>query len=324
MGMQEELRQQLVARVKNAYIRLPRDVSFDKKGNVHTVHFSEQAVVANMQANQAAFEGWVLAIKALLGEGGCQSVQISWESPGNVNDRHYQRFLYRLIRFRQTVDWFLIAPECESLLMASRVLNPDGNPRQDRTLFINSASCSRNSCKGASEESTSRRREHDLELHFCDNSNELLDAISWRGKMQRQLPVGIFEGTVSKSSYVFTGGKSAIDLWASDPNNGVAIFELKTPDNRQIGAISELFFYTSLIKDVAEGVFRYKRDGELEKSIREAKKVSGFIVSGQIHPLLDNEKLFELLNNAFDSREMQFGYIEYDDNLHVRRTIPRH
>jgi hypothetical protein len=321
--MQERLRQELAAKAGNASIRLPKEISFDKEGSVHRLHLSNAAVTANMPKDPTAFEGWALAMKALLGESVCQSIQLSWDAPDDLKDKNYQRFLYRLIRFCRQVDWLTIVPACKSLLLASRVLNPDGSPVRDTAFFVNSPSSSREMGVGAGTESMFAQEEHYLELLFCEEPSELLRAISWKGNMQRQLPVGLFEGTVSKSTQVFTGSKSAIDLWASDPDKGIAVFELKTPDNCKIGAISELFFYTCLIRDATDGIFQFKGEGKTEKSIRDAKQVSGFIVSGRIHPLLDNEKLFEILNSAFASRGMRFGYIEYDDDLHVRRVVPR-
>ena len=317
--MQERLRQEFAVKTGNVSFRLPKHILFDRVGSDHMVHLSSEAVVANMQKDPAAFEGWVLAMRALPGENVCQSIELSWDAPDDLTDKQYQRFLYRLIRFRQQAEWLTIAPACKSMLLASLVLRPDGSPVPDNT-FIVGQSSSRDMGIG---ESTASREEQYLGLLFCEPPSELLRVLSWKGTMQRQLPVGLFEESVSKLTQVFTGGKSALDLWASDPEKGVALFELKTADNCKIGAVTELFFYACLIRDVADGVFGFKGDGKTEKSIREAKQVSGFIVSAKIHPLLDNAKLFEMLNSAFASRGMAFGYIEYDDDLRVRRVIPK-
>ena len=302
---------------------LPKDILFDREGSVHTMHLSSAAVISNMQKDPAAFEGWALAIKVLLGENACQSIQLSWDAPDDLTDKNYQRFLYRLIRFRQQVDWLVVVSACKSQLLASRVLKPDGSLVPDSVFFVNGPTSSREMGAGGGADTGSTQEEQYLELLFSEPPSELLRALAWKGPMQRQLPVALFEGTVSKSTQVFTGGKSAIDLWASDPDKGVALFELKAPDNSKIGAISELFFYTTLVRDLIDGVFQFKGDGKTEKSIRDVKQVSGFLVSGRLHPLLDNEKVFELLNGAFASRGMRFGHIAYNDDLRVRRVIPR-
>ena len=38
---------------RNAAIRLPKDISFGREGNIHTVHLSDAAVTANMQKDPA-------------------------------------------------------------------------------------------------------------------------------------------------------------------------------------------------------------------------------------------------------------------------------
>jgi hypothetical protein len=248
---------------------------------------------------------------------------LSWDAPDDLSDRNYQRFLYRLIHFHRQADWLTIAPACKSLLLASRVLKPDGSPVPDSVFFVSGMTPSRDTGVGTGAESAAALEEQYLGLLFSEHPSELLRAISWKGHMQQQLPVGLFDGTISKSTQVFPGGKSAVDLWAFDPDKGLALFELKTADNCKIGAISELFFYTCLIRDLADGLFRFKGDAKPEQSIRNAKAIIGFLVSSHIHPLLDNERLFAILNNAFASQGMCFGYIEYDDDLHARRVIPR-
>lgn len=323
IDMQEKLRQELAAKTGSPSFHLPKDILFDREGNAHSVYLSDAAVTASMHKDPAAFEGWVLAIKTLLGESVCQNIEMSWDAPDNLTDKNYQRFLYRLIRFHRQVGWLTIAPACKSLLLASRVLKPDGSPVADSVFFIAGPSSSREMDFGAGMDSIAAQEEQYLGLLFSEHPSELLRALSWKGRMQQQLPAGLFEGTVSKSTQAFTGGKSAIDLWASDPDKGLALFELKTADDCKIGAISELFFYTCLIRDLANGLFRFKGDAKTEQSIRDAKAVSGFLVSSRIHPLLDNNTLFAVLNTAFAPQGMHFGYIEYDDDLHVKRVIPK-
>ncbi len=201
------------------------------------------------------------------------------------------------------------------------MLKPDGTPVSDNTFFIAGPSTSRELGSGTGMDSIAAQEEQYLGLLFSEHPSELLRALSWKGRMQQQLPAGLFEGTVSKSTRVFTGGKSAVDLWASDPDKGLALFELKTAENCKIGAISELFFCTSLIRDLANGVFRFKGDAKTEQSVRGAKTVSGFLVSSRIHPLLDDKELFNMLNRAFASQGMEFGYIEYNDDLRVKRVL---
>ena len=96
------------------------------------------------------------------------------------------------------------------------------------------------------------KNEDELEKAFKHESNCgcLMKAIGWDGSLQRQWPVGVFADSVGEGNHVFTGRKSAIDLALFDPAKGAAVFELKKPGNKQVGAISELMFYCNIVRDV--------------------------------------------------------------------------
>src|SRR5258708_3192780 len=79
-------------------------------------------------------------------------------------------------------------------------------------------------------------------------------------KVGRQLPVGLFRGHVAKENRIFTGGKSAIDLVGVGANGTLSIFEHKTGDNIPVGILSELFFYTSVIRDAIPAPARFQFD----------------------------------------------------------------
>lgn len=314
--IKQGLQKALAMAVGNNQVRLPRDVSFTKKGDVVTLHF--HSIDSNMQTDAGAFEGWLLVLKSLY-DGNCyENLCCSWERSYTPNDGHYQRFLYRMIRFRQQVDWFRVAPESEDHLNDSIVLKPDGSTKPDTTFFINMPSRARDITRPNEHENSSRGSEHDLEKYYYSNPTTLLEAIGWQGDLQRQLPVGVFSGSVSDNSRVFSGGKSAVDLWSFDTEKGIALFELKKPDNCKVGAISELFFYCSVIKDVAEGVFQYENPCEYEQRLLAIRRVTGFILAGKLHPLLANGRVVELLNRSFNPQGMFFGYLQYDDNLKIK------
>jgi len=68
--------------------------------------------------------------------------------------------------------------------------------------------------------------------------------------LDRQFPVGVFDGIPTKASAIFTGGKSAIDLVGIGHDSSFWLFELKAEKNIKVGALSELFFYSMVVRDV--------------------------------------------------------------------------
>ena len=95
--------------LKKAYLEAsgghPQKVRFPSAKHIHirgdascaTLQLTPAAVQANMQNNEAAFEGWALALMKWCG---VQRVAVDWETPGEGSAcPHYQRFLYGLARF---------------------------------------------------------------------------------------------------------------------------------------------------------------------------------------------------------------------------------
>ena len=265
---------------------------------------------ANLQTDLAAFEGWALALITWLD---CE-VSMSWTLAKDVKDRDYQRFLYRMIRFNEALDWFNVADDCKDYLNASLVLEPKGAPREAPGHFLVNVPGKRNKVEVESvARELSELTENELENHFFVGSQSLLDCIGWHADIMKQIPVGVFAEEVSDSSRVFPGIGGKIDLGAVDENRGVALFELKKPGNRMVGSISELLFYTHVVRDIQRGTFGYeeKKLGINERLISEARSVTGFILADQLHPLLDNKSLFKTLHLAFQDRNETFGFIKY-------------
>jgi hypothetical protein len=125
-------------------------------------------------------------------------------------------------------------------------------------------------------------------------------------KVMRQWPVGLFEGRVAKNKYnsLFTGGKSAIDLIGIS-NNTLVLFELKTHLNRNVGAISELLFYASVMRDAIRGDFQFE-DQSLPKNcavtpgdILRCSNIRAVLIAPRtMHPLIQNPAIFRELNAA--------------------------
>ena len=100
-------------------IKLPKYISFiiQEKTKTLQIYIQDCKVIPNptcnnMQSDNAAFEGWAICLKAWLPEQ-IERVCLKWDSP-NVkfmtpnNKQHYNRFLYRALRFSQQYNWFSI------------------------------------------------------------------------------------------------------------------------------------------------------------------------------------------------------------------------
>lgn len=70
------------------------------------------------------------------------------------------------------------------------------------------------------------------------------------------------------------------------------MFELKRKGNVQLGIISELFFYSTLINDVRLG--KVESQHEL---FREVKSINAFFMAPRLHPLL-TDKVLKVLNSG--------------------------
>jgi hypothetical protein len=164
--------------------------------------------------------------------------------------------------------------------------------------------------------------ENELELVFCANPDKLEKALGVSNLVVfRQIPVGLFDGEKAKSKRVFPGGKGAIDLCAFDGSGTTNIFELKKPDNYKVGAISELLFYSHIIYDLQREVFsclNSKTDENIESNLIGTKRIRAYILAEKLHPLLDYQKLFELLNNSFGKRKTKFGFVSCDDKMSTK------
>ncbi|MCX7166594.1 MAG: hypothetical protein NTV11_10005 [Rhodocyclales bacterium] len=285
---------------KRRSIQLPDPDQFQLSGDKKTLrlYLTGDALTRNMQENVAAFEGWILALKAWE----CaDTVVLDWREPSEGKaDGHYQRFLYRVNRFRELFpDWFSV--EREKLLQDSKVTGAE-------TLFLNAATS--NPKTSPAESSQEARLEMDLVTTGWLTNEFGLD------KIGRQFPVGLFSDSVAKSKMIFTGGKSAIDLIGIDKNGALWVFELKAKGNQPLGIVSELLFYTAMMRDLAQGKFKYDDkspviDGRLRPGdVVGIKKICGCLLAPSFHPLLDGNRIVNLLNEFSSSRADMVTYFQ--------------
>jgi len=223
-------------------IKLPSGISFVGEGEEVQLFLSAESVMANMQSNAAAFEGWCLALRRW-----CEvEVVLQWTPPPAAtasHQQHYERFLYRAARFQSLFDWFRIEESLYAVEVgAARALG-------HTPLFLNVGGA-----RGPEQKSTPEdKAERALELWLLKSSDFAAHYGFANGARDRHLPVGLFsENPPSRRSQIFPGGQASIDLVCLDDDT-LWLFELKAKKNIPVGTVTELFFYTSVIRDALSG-----------------------------------------------------------------------
>ena len=289
--------------LKRRGVRLPNhpDLVFSGTGDVVNLHLSASAVSSNMQTNAAAFESWALALRHWC----AVTVSISWDAPKGHADakvaakaeRHYQRFLYRLANFAELFsdDWLTVKDPNDAL---SRRKTLEGG-----SLFVNQGG-DREKVQPEGDLPHEQWSEDRWECHLTRPDVRWLDdAFGGFEKKAQQFPVGLFDRPVpSEASRVFPGAKSAIDMIALTPST-ILIFELKKSGNIGFGALSELLFYTWVVRDLATGRFQptearaETRLGLRIDSTSQNKDIRAVLLAPDVHPLVEVGVL-RLINSA--------------------------
>lgn len=283
-------------------LKVPLNIDFTSKDGILTITMSRKGLIANMQNNESAFEGWAIAIKSLL-PNVAKKVVVSWAGDTiSENNTHYTRFLYRVIKFIDSYKWASIEFKDER---AAKDYNRIKNELEKWVTNFPSKSAEENAV----------HEEARLERQL----NQILP-----GDHDHQLPVGLFfEEVSSKPENERTPrNASQIDLW-SIQEDIFTVYELKKKDNRKVGIVSELMFYVNVVKDLTERKIKFGKGAEFVternyhkvfENINEKKieKVVGVFLTNDLHPILNLNKkgLFEILNN--NTRGIvykQFGFV---------------
>lgn len=219
------------------------EYGLNKKTHNLTIRLSHKCLKANMQSNEAAFDSWAIVLKYYLSDI-VDTVTIEWddniEKP-NEGYQHFNRFVYRLTKFAQTYDWVKVGGKLPSLPSMLKCNFP----------LQNAADSDRHK-----DDSEGR-----LECEFVENNKKTYDYID------HQLPVGLFDQKKSNKTFYTTGQNSAIDIWAVK-GNVFSIFELKKPENKPLGIISEIMFYTNVVNDLFTHRIQYDDTKELQNTLK--------------------------------------------------------
>ena len=234
-----EIIELLISKIKRKGLRLPSYVNFHIKNKVLYIGLSKRdstkgivySCAKNMQSDEAAFEGWSICLKHHLSLF-IDNVELNWEKPVQISRNeqlHYNRFVYRVIRFEQMFDWFSVAVSNKKELSDFE--------KELTNLVVNTP---------LSESSkTSDKSSKEAQIEYNQQNKEYLKGRFQLQCINHQLPVGVKKDNKS----FFTGRASAIDIWGIDKQDILNIFELKH-NNSKVGIISELFFYSVAMHDL--------------------------------------------------------------------------
>lgn len=286
--------------------KLPSQISFEIMEDTLFLKISARGVIANMQEDCSAFEGWAIVIKAAIPD--IKKVILNWIDPiyepakENSQNNHYNRFLMRAANLKKGYSWFEISERHKADVEAvQRLLD-------SRTLVVNFPTRQCNS-----EVNSVKKPEAFLERMLV---KEWADSVS---VIDEQLPVGIFKsGVVNKENALTPRGASQIDLWRLY-NNVMHIYELKVKGNESIGIISELMFYVCTIRNIVDGLISYP-DISKAKNFRHFKefanavdnheiaKVIGYFTAAKFHPLIESPQLKDDIKSILNDNTLGVSF----------------
>ncbi len=281
---------------------LPEGIKFILDGTCLHICLSSKGLTDNMQKNHCAFEGWAICLKANYPEH-INKVIIEWKpldaaSLSDTEQGHYNRFLYRALKFKENYpNWVELNPE----------VGEDFASEISHWVL--------NYPLGISHEPTSSNPESEsrLERRLLPKMKDYFDIAD------HQLPVGLFYEKVSESTSKTPRQGSQIDLWAYrkgrySSKGCLFIFELKNNRNRSVGILSELMFYTNVMKDFVDRRINYPTEFLTQKkhfrssgalydvvSKKEVVEIQGILLAEHLHPFI-SWKALELLKSSNSSR----------------------
>lgn len=250
-------------------IDLPKHVDFKIVDKTLVMYLHEYGLYQNMQYNNAAFEGWAICIKTWLPRL-IDRVIINGDIPAEKSNKHYQRFLYRLYKFIHNYSAWAITESYKDELYNAFEVNAS-------QIVMNTPL--------KSAKSSAEKGEAQLERKYISDHKSSFQAID------QQLPVRLFKDIISEKTSITPS--SYLDIWGIQKDT-LSIFELKLPNNRNVGIISELMFYVNVLTDVFTNRVSILKPSE-ERSFKQlytfyqsgdCKKIKGIFLADDIHPLI--------------------------------------
>ena len=321
MKNKEEILKLLKEHFNNKHLKLPSDVDFSvKEKDICRITLNAEKIMkGNMQNDANAFEGLAVAIYAAMKKD-CSECMIvldvdkKFEYQSYEKNGHFCRFLYRVMRFKEQYTWFELSDDL------------NGEVEKFKS-FLNDNQFTNNIPNAEAGVKENHNNENAIEVKLAEG--EVLQYMDGCGidfgtnPVFRQLPVGLYKSEVNTYNEIFTGKKSAIDLWSWNQDE-FHVIELKTL-NEMIGIVTEIFFYSNYMRDLLfpEGAFilNPKRGENMKdrgyKNILDNSfhKINGIMLADRYHALVNKETLDILNNNQLD--DIEYFMIEYEYGLSV-------
>jgi hypothetical protein len=270
-------------------VRLPSSIIFSLEKKCLSVMLSD--ATGNMQENKSAFEGWIICLRSWL-PGEIDKVELEWTpSVDKKKKEHYNRFLFRVHQFQKMFSWFVVSKKnnCEVQSFSLIIQRPDLIMNYPGSLKQSSIS--------------ENKIEDKIESLFVTEPQKLLKTRLNLETINQQLPAGVFTESKSTGTRLFTGQKSAIDLWGINAYE-LSIFELKYK-NMRVGIISELLFYLYLMDAVFinDGIHypekaKYAKVRDFDKLYnKKFKMLKGYFLIDNLHAFIGADAI-KLINKG--------------------------
>lgn len=315
-----------------------------KRINDDIVKIKIEKPLENMQSDYADFEAICLIYKCI--EKNIKII-IEYDIPeekwnGELNSKElninkYFKFMFRLIMFKNAYpDWIEISPKNIEEINHFRKIYEEEIKKEKIT----------NNYPDKKEEfNLEKGIEHQIEKKFIHSEEgriylkELYKKIFENDELlciYGQLPNGLFNCKVdvkpSEIQRIFTTGY--FDIWGIDDKNNFCVFELKkdkqeNKQNRELGIISQLFFYAVYSKEILcnkkcinqcgiKKPYRgYEKLYDIVKN-NKTNKIRAFFLTGEsLYPAVKEKQkeLVELLNNNKlneNKPEIEFCFMKYE------------
>ncbi len=306
--MNDVMEERLISESGKKHIKLPGNIKFlEREQEIEIILKEEAAGIGekkmNMQEDAAAFEGWAVILNRYFHKNVILNLDMQsdpeemkgkWKGNG-----HFNRFLYRVMRFWEQYSWFFLSESLEAVLFAEGGFSDWLDANKEKLV---------NNVPGMmaedAEANTEKISENWIEKAMTGEESILYDIVKGdspeKNEIFRQLPAGLFLGTVKAENEVFPGKKAAVDLWTWDEEKFYA-FELKY-QNQMVGMITEIFFYANYLYDLlVEKNFTLNAKSTGKRGYdnlqeNEFDEICGVMTADEMHPLID-EKVLEILNH---------------------------
>ena len=308
-------------------------IGLDAEGSTLVITLAlKNGAKSNMQKESACFEGWAIILKTYVIDKNPQKFDkvklccpnITLPSETDEGRFHFKRFLYRVLRFDEQYDWFTIDEKLADIITSSfkpllqkHLVN--NYPKSYAKGFNNIDKPNEHIIECILSKKPTQNNGKTLHTYFDKIGVPNDDLI-----INHQLPVGLFKEKISEATKVFTGKKSALDLWGfSDAKpNDFYIFELKY-NNQMIGTITEAFFYANYMHDLLDrnGAFTLSDNGKdnfrnystiYSLKNKDINKIHAVMLldKGSMHPSITPELLAVL--NQGNQKAIEYSLAEYE------------